>query len=251
VWAFAFVVLVVLVVAVLSFCRSGRPRKPEDLQHIVPVLDKLGARRPLTSTCCRAGVLWQDLLSNPTWMEDIVVRVDVVVLPGIGALRAFRTESNDKIAVLALRSGRRQLFVENPSDPDDRQLVAELGERDAQVLAELLGGPLLQLQAGSEPDALTLLEWVRVPPGSAGDGVQIRELALRKSVGATIVAVLRGDEVFADPAADFTLRAHDVAVISGAPGDLPRGRQRLTAPRQGDCRCAIASRTDAADEQPT
>src|SRR3712207_2075371 len=99
-----------------------------------------------------------------------MVRVDLVVLPGVGALRTFRTHHDERIAVLTLPSGRRQLFVEDPRDPDHRQLVAELSASDAQVLAELLGGPMLELSAGAETDVATVLDWVRVPADGAADG---------------------------------------------------------------------------------
>src|SRR3712207_5300268 len=107
-----------------------------------------------------------------------MVRVDLVVLPNVGALRTFRTDHNERIAVLTLPSGRRQLFVEDPNDPDHRQLVAELSPTDAQVLAELLGGPLLELTAG-EPDVAAVLDWVRIPAGGAADGASVGALDLR------------------------------------------------------------------------
>jgi K+/H+ antiporter YhaU regulatory subunit KhtT len=97
------------------------------------------------------------------------------------------------------------------------------------VLAELLGGPLLQLHAAPEPEVTTLLDWVRVPAGAGADGRSVAELRLRETAGATIVAVLRDDDVYTEPDAGFVLQAHDVVVITGGTADLPRGRRTLTA----------------------
>jgi TrkA domain protein len=160
-----------------------------------------------------------------------VARVDVVILPRVGALRTFRTERGDRIAVLALRSGRRQLFVQHPHDPDQRQLVAELSADDSQVLVELLGGPLLELQVSSAADVVTVLDWVRISSDSAADGAAIGDLRLRSRTGATILAVMRDDNVHADPRPEFLLQEGDVVVISGSTEDLTKGRHQLTEPR--------------------
>ena len=159
-----------------------------------------------------------------------MARIDVVVVPGIGALRAFRTAANDRIAVLALPSGRRQIFMQDHTDPDRRQLVADLSQQDAQILAELLGGPLLQMQAGDQPVAATVLDWVRVPDGGAAAGATIAALNLDSSSGATVAAVLRDDEFFAEPDPKFTIHNDDVVVLAGGTQGLADGRRILTAP---------------------
>ena len=157
-----------------------------------------------------------------------MARVDVVVVPGIGALRTFRTDGEDRIAVLALPSGRRQLFVEDPNDPDHRQMVAELSREDCQVLAELLGGPLLELQAGSEPDVAAVLDWVRIDPTCAATGTTIGQLRLRTETGATVAAVIRDDSVHADPDHNFELHGDDVLVVSGGTESIKKARALLT-----------------------
>lgn len=160
-----------------------------------------------------------------------MVQVDVTRLSGIGWLRAYRTEDGNRIAVLTLASGRRQLFVEDPDDPDSSQLVAELSVLDSHVLAELLGGPLLEQRADDTGAVAALLDWVHIPDGASADGASIAELRLRSATGASVVAVLRDDRVHADPDAAFRLRAHDVVVMSAGTSDLARGRELLTAPR--------------------
>lgn len=161
-----------------------------------------------------------------------MVQVDVTRISGIGWLRAYRTEGGDRIAVLTLHSGRRQLFVEDPQDPDSSQLVAELSVIDSHVLAELLGGPLIEPRADDTTTVATLLDWVHIPSDSAADGASVGELRLRSATGATVVAVLRDDRVHADPGPEFRLQAQDVVVLSAGTSDLGTGRALLTAPRE-------------------
>lgn len=158
-------------------------------------------------------------------------RVQVTTLPGVGVMRTFRTAADDWIGVLELRSGARQLFVDDPSDPDTRRLAAELQTEDCRVLAQLLGAA----PGAPEPEQPTnaLVDWVLITPDSHGDGRPVGQLGLRSSTGATIVAVLR-DRMHSDIDTDFEVRAGDILVLSGGQRALADARQLLTADAKPD-----------------
>lgn len=144
-------------------------------------------------------------------------RIEVTPLPGIGVMRTFLTAAEDWIGVLELPSGHRQLFIDDPSDPDARRLVAELHPDDSTVLARLLG-------ADEEPRATDdtpsmLVDWVQVPRSSPAAGRTIAELELRSRTGATIAAVLRDHtHTHVDPT--FRLRPDDILVLTGGQAAL-------------------------------
>ena len=139
-------------------------------------------------------------------------RVQVTKLPGVGVMRTFLTAADDWIGVVELRSGSRQLFVDDPADPDTRRLAAELQPADCRTLAELLGA---HEDVGSDPEeTFTPVEWVLVHPESLAAGRTIADLALRTETGASIVAVLR-DSTYTDLEPSFELRANDIVILTG------------------------------------
>lgn len=153
-------------------------------------------------------------------------RVEVTHLPGVGVMRTFLTAAEDWIGVLELPSGRRQLFVDDPADPDTRRLVAELHPDDSRVLAELLG------VQGAEPSSAgssALVDWVQLPPSSRAVGRTVDDLGLRSTTGATIVAVLR-DHTYTDIDPGFRLEANDIVVITGGQPALVEASERLREP---------------------
>jgi CPA2 family monovalent cation:H+ antiporter-2 len=60
-------------------------------------------------------------------------------------------------------------------------------------------------------------EWVRLPEGDTVVGKSIGELQIRSSTGASIVAVVRGEEVMPNPGPEVALRAGDLVGVLGTP----------------------------------
>lgn len=151
-------------------------------------------------------------------------RIEVTPLPGIGVMRTFLTAAGDWIGVLEMPSGHRQLFLDDPSDPDARRLVAELHPDDSIVLARLLGFDDRPGTADDTPSQL--VDWVQVPRSSPAVGQTIGELELRSRTGATIAAVLR-DHAHADVDPTFRLRADDILVLTGGQAALAAAAAHL------------------------
>jgi hypothetical protein len=59
-------------------------------------------------------------------------------LPGIGIRYEFTSQMDEPVAVLAHESGRKELFVTDPADPDRFVSVLRLEERDARTLGDIL-----------------------------------------------------------------------------------------------------------------
>jgi CPA2 family monovalent cation:H+ antiporter-2 len=62
----------------------------------------------------------------------------------------------------------------------------------------------------------------RVPAACAADGRRVGDLDLRRRAGATLIAVVRGEESFTNPAADLRLEAGDALVLVGSHAEVER-----------------------------
>jgi K+:H+ antiporter len=60
-------------------------------------------------------------------------------------------------------------------------------------------------------------DWIRLPKGDAVVGKTIGELRIRSTTGASIVAVVRGEEVMPNPGPEVALRADDLIGVLGTP----------------------------------
>ena len=140
-------------------------------------------------------------------------------LPGVGVRFAFTTAGGERLGVIAHRSGKRELLVYDRGDPDACDAVIGLGEDDTRTLVDLLGGSEVTERIGAairqSLDGLEL-EWAELGARAPGVGRPISELGLRSRTGASIVAIIRGDETVISPRSDFTLQGGDVAVLVGS-----------------------------------
>jgi len=57
-------------------------------------------------------------------------------------------------------------------------------------------------------------------------------LDLRKETGASVIAVVRGENVVNNPGADFRLEENDVVVLWGAHAQLAEALKKLAPPQQ-------------------
>lgn len=156
-------------------------------------------------------------------------QIEEVELPGVGVRFSFVTGKGQRVSVLVHHSGRRQVFVGIPDDPDASREVLDLDQSDNQVLAELLGGSQLihdveRLQRLGDELAL---DWVTVDANSTADGSSIGELRLRTRTSVTVVAVLRGGQTIASPGPELVFEPGDTAVVIGRPSDIQQSLDLL------------------------
>lgn len=145
------------------------------------------------------------------------VRVEQTALPGIGVRHDILTESGRRLGVVSHRTGRRDLVLYDPDDPDGCATDIPLTDDEAEALADILGASLIlgQLSGLREQAAGLLTEQIAVPAGSTYVNRQLGEAKVRTRTGASIVAILRAGEVIVSPAPTFHLAAGDVLVIVG------------------------------------
>jgi TrkA domain protein len=137
-------------------------------------------------------------------------------LPGIGLRHIFTTGRNRRIGVVSHRNGRRDLVIYDKEDRDSALVSVALSTEEANALAELLGTTrvterLAELQRQVDLATAQLL----ITEGSPFVGLTLGDTHTRSRTGASIVAVVRGNEVIASPRPDFAFRAGDVVVVVG------------------------------------
>lgn len=143
--------------------------------------------------------------------------VKEVLLPGVGLRYEFENRDGDRIGIVARRTGDFEVVVYPRDDPDRAQEVFRLTNEEADALAQILGAPRI---------AERFADLTREVPGLNAGQVTIRagspfvdrplgDTRARTRTGASIVAVVRDDEVLASPGPAEVLRANDVLVVIG------------------------------------
>jgi TrkA domain protein len=138
-------------------------------------------------------------------------------LPGLGIRYEFVTARGSLLGVVHHRTGRRELLVYDPDDPDTCKEVIALDEADSRTLAELLGGSRVAEQLEEMHRAVEGLSVDRlpVPEDTPFVGRTIGDMQVRTRTGVSIVAVLRGGRAFPAPGPDFRFQAGDVLLVVG------------------------------------
>jgi len=123
------------------------------------------------------------------------------------------------VAVVAHRSGRRQIYRGDPSDPDAYEELLELSDDESRTVAELLGGSRVTRELTRLRQSVRGLsiDWIPVDPDSPYAHGSIGDTSTRTRTGVSIVAVLRGNAAIPAPGPEFDLRAGDTLVVVGEP----------------------------------
>jgi TrkA domain protein len=143
--------------------------------------------------------------------------IERTALPGIGISHAVTTAARQRLGVISHLSGRRDLVVYDPEDPDQAAVTVALDEHEAQQLADLLVGAVTVdhvRELERRIDGITAVR-IRIPVGSAYDGSPLRDTRARARTGAAVVAVIRDGVLTASPDPDFVLRCDDLVVAVG------------------------------------
>ena len=140
------------------------------------------------------------------------------VLPGVGVRYEFDTERGRRVGVLVHRDGQKELLIYDQSDCDSCNDVIYLNINESASLVELLGGTKITERLSDlkhEVQGLSI-EWVSVDKGAPLAGRTIGDGRIRTESGASVVAVLRGNQSHPGPGPDFEILAGDTVLITGS-----------------------------------
>jgi TrkA domain protein len=145
------------------------------------------------------------------------MEVTEILLPGVGVRYEFPTASGERVSVVARRDGEFDFVKYERSDPDAADTLLTLTREEADTLAEILGAPRIVERFADLTREIPGLSsgTIDVEPASRFDGKPLGETRCRSLTGASIVAVVRGEEVIASPTPTEVLRAGDSLVVVG------------------------------------
>jgi len=143
--------------------------------------------------------------------------VKEVLLPGVGLRFEFENRDGDRIGVVARRTRDFEIVVYPKDDPDQAQQVFRLTEDEAEALAQILGAPRIAERFADLTREVPGLDagQVSIRPGSPFVDRPLGDTRARTRTGASIVAIVRDDDVLASPGPAEILRAGDVLVVIG------------------------------------
>ena len=148
-------------------------------------------------------------------------------LPGVGVRLDFLCRSGKRVGVIARTSGRRELLVYDEGDPDAVRAQVDLSAEESLALAESLGAGGVAEQLDRLPSLIAGLavDWVPLPADLPTR--TIGQLELRRRTGASVVAIVRGDEAQPAPGPDDELRPGDTVVMVGTAEGLRAATELL------------------------
>ncbi|MBF8185113.1 cation:proton antiporter regulatory subunit [Nonomuraea sp. K274] len=148
------------------------------------------------------------------------MELEQTALPGIGLRHEFTTRAGQRVGVVSHRTGRRDLVIYDRDDPDRACETVKLNDEEADALAELLGAPRIVQRLNQLHQQVRGLVSVQLPisAGSPYVGRPMGDARVRTRTSASIVAVVRGAQVFASPGPEFVLNEGDVVVVVGSEG---------------------------------
>jgi TrkA domain protein len=141
--------------------------------------------------------------------------IERTALPGIGVCHALTTRAHQRLGVITHTTGQRDIVLYDSDDPDRAACTLALESDEAHGIADLLGTTVTIDHLAELEQQLTgvTAAAVRLPAGSPYDGLPMA--ATRTSTRASIVAVIRDQQVITAPHPDFVLHHDDTLIAIG------------------------------------
>lgn len=143
--------------------------------------------------------------------------VKEVLLPGVGLRYEFTSHTGDRIGIIARRGGDFDVVLYGADDPDQARPVLHLTDAEAEAVAQILGAPRIAERFTELSRGLPGIETgqVHIVAGSPFVGHPLGDTRARTRTGASIVAIVRNEEVVASPGPGEMLYARDVLIVIG------------------------------------
>ncbi|OBA69740.1 potassium transporter TrkA [Mycobacterium sp. 1554424.7] len=143
--------------------------------------------------------------------------VKEVLLPGVGLRYEFTSHTGDRIGIIARRGGEFDVVLYGADDPDQARPVLHLTDAEAEAVAQILGAPRIAERFTELSRGLPGIETgqVHIVAGSPFVGHPLGDTRARTRTGASIVAIVRNEEVVASPGPAEMLHARDVLIVIG------------------------------------
>ena len=130
----------------------------------------------------------------------------------------METRKGESVCAIVHMDGLREIY--HFEDPDEDAHRIALDDDEARQLGAILGGVIYRPQLVQELELALkdlVIEWIELPAASPLVGLTVMTCRIRRTTGATIIAILRDSGAVAMPHPDEVLHAADVLVVIGRP----------------------------------
>ena len=139
-------------------------------------------------------------------------------LPGVGKRYTFDLEEGVELTLIIHNTGRRELYIIEEEE-EEPTCVISLTEEEAKELGFLLAGTTYQPVSPERMEVILkemVMEWVKVGDRANIAGRTIADSQIRKRTGASIVAIIRGEDMIVSPDPyETVIEPGDVVVVVG------------------------------------
>jgi TrkA domain protein len=150
-------------------------------------------------------------------------------LPGIGVKYVLPLGNGGRLTIILHNDGQREIYWFRRGDEEPRAVIA-LDDDEARQLGAVLGGAYERPKIVEDLEMALgelLIEWVPVPDNSPAIGKTLAELAFRRRMGITIIAILREPEPVTGAQPNDVIQQGDTLVTVGKAGSYPGFRRML------------------------
>lgn len=166
------------------------------------------------------------------------MEVKMADLPGVGKKISFQTAEDNKIVVIVHHSGKRDLYFFQDADEDEADYFLTLTSEETRELGAQLLGATYQPVDDEKMEIFQkqlVMEWIKLTPESPFVDKPIAESRIRSHTGASIIAVMHGDDMTVSPDIDFVLTAGDTVMAAGKRDQIRRFEELATGKKdQGE-----------------
>jgi TrkA domain protein len=146
------------------------------------------------------------------------VEVKMADLPGVGKKISFQTAEDCKIVLIIHHSGKRDMYFFRDTNDDEADYFLSLTSDETRELGAQLLGAAYQPVDDEKMQIFQkqlVMEWIKLTPESPFVDKPISESRIRTHTGASIIAVMQGDDMTVSPDVDFVLKAGDTVMTAG------------------------------------
>lgn len=140
-------------------------------------------------------------------------------LPGVGKKFEIELDGERRLVIVIHNTGRREVFVRPDPDADAERLF-DLSDRLARQVGTILEGAYFQPIRTDTTDTVltddTLIEWAKVSADSPLAETTLADTRLRQVIGASVIAIQRGDDTITNPEPDTRIEVNDTLVVLGS-----------------------------------
>ena len=139
-------------------------------------------------------------------------------IPGLGVRYTMTTRSAREVGVVVHHTGRRDLVVYDRADPDAAEALVELTEEEGHALGDVLGGSRIVERLNDLTHHIEglVIEWIRIDDDALIAGSALADAEIRAQTGASVVALVHGQDVVPAPGSQDRLTPGATAVVVGS-----------------------------------